>query len=176
MTGRVALSLVSNALRLILDRLHYALTRPSGLAEIASGLGTFCWGALVLRGLDNIRVSVLAEFLIRVSPSSVWGLTAMVLGLGQMFGFAVIDRRWRRPWLRLIAAFMVTWLRSITALMVAWLWGAMCMSYISQDGEAIPPVVGGLIALWFINVYLIFRIVPPRAGQPNGRMVRPIAR
>jgi hypothetical protein len=165
MTGRVALSLVSDALRLILDRLHYALTRPSGLAEIASGLGTFCWGALVLRGLDNIRVSVLAEFLIRVSPSSVWGLTAMVLGLGQMFGFAVIDRRWRRPWLR-----------SITALMVAWLWGAMCMSYVSQDGEAIPPVVGGLIALWFINVYLIFRIVPPRAGQPNGRMVRPIAR
>jgi hypothetical protein len=165
MTGRVALSLVSDALRLILDRLHYALTRPSGLAEIASGLGTFCWGALVLRGLDNIRVSVLAEFLIRVSPSSVWGLTAMVLGLGQMFGFAVIDRRWRRPWLR-----------SITALMVAWLWGAMCMSYISQDGEAIPPVVGGLIALWFINVYLIFRIVPPRAEQPNGRMVRPIAR
>jgi hypothetical protein len=165
MTRRVALSLVSDALRLILDRLHYALTRPSGLAEIASGLGTFCWGALVLRGLDNIRVSVLAEFLIRVSPSSVWGLTAMVLGLGQMFGFAVIDRRWRRPWLR-----------SITALMVAWLWGAMCMSYVSQDGEAIPPVVGGLIALWFINVYLIFRIVPPRAGQPNGRMVRPIAR
>jgi hypothetical protein len=165
MTGRVALSLVSDALRLILDRLHYALTRPSGLAEIASGLGTFCWGALVLRGLDNIRVSVLAEFLIRVSPSSVWGLTAMVLGLGQMFGFAVIDRRWRRPWLR-----------SITALMVAWLWGAMCMSYVSQDGEAIPPVVGGLIALWFINVYLIFRIVPPRAEQPNGRMVRPIAR
>jgi hypothetical protein len=165
MTGRVALSLVSDALRRILDRLHYALTRPSGLAEIASGLGTFCWGALVLRGLDNIRVSVLAEFLIRVSPSSVWGLTAMVLGLGQMFGFAVIDRRWRRPWLR-----------SITALMVAWLWGAMCMSYVSQDGEAIPPVVGGLIALWFINVYLIFRIVPPRAGQPNGRMVRPIAR
>jgi hypothetical protein len=165
MTGRVALSLVSDALRRILDRLHYALTRPSGLAEIASGLGTFCWGALVLRGLDNIRVSVLAEFLIRVSPSSVWGLTAMVLGLGQMFGFAVIDRRWRRPWLR-----------SITALMVAWLWGAMCMSYVSQDGEAIPPVVGGLIALWFINVYLIFRIVPPRAEQPNGRMVRPIAR
>jgi hypothetical protein len=165
MTRRVALSLVSDALRRILDRLHYALTRPSGLAEIASGLGTFCWGALVLRGLDNIRVSVLAEFLIRVSPSSVWGLTAMVLGLGQMFGFAVIDRRWRRPWLR-----------SITALMVAWLWGAMCMSYVSQDGEAIPPVVGGLIALWFINVYLIFRIVPPRAGQPNGRMVRPIAR
>lgn len=128
----------------IIARLRHYFTRPSWFSEVGSGLATLGWGLLVLN-VDNADDWPSSTLLFQLNKSAVWGALAVILGLGQMFLFQMVDRHWQRPWLR--------W---GTAMIVAWIWGAITISTARADPW--PPSLAAYFAWWVVNVYLISRI------------------
>lgn len=140
-----ALGAVMGLLIMILAEIRLFFTRPSWLSEVMSGLATFGWGALAMNAQPQSGEWPSVDLFLSVADSSIWGLIAITLGMGQVFAFRPIDEHWRKPWLR--------W---GTAIMVAWIWGGITIS-----AARIEPWAPGLAAYagwWALNVYLIFRI------------------
>jgi hypothetical protein len=140
-------------LRVLIERLRYLLSRPSWLSEVASGITTMSWGVLASDINSNGYWPSLQLFF-EFSLSPVWGYIAIALGIGQMGLFKLIDRDWGTPWVRFGGA-----------LAVAWLWGVVTISAARDNPSSIPPGAAASFGWWFVNAYLISRIVMAHRRQ-----------
>lgn len=128
----------------MVEQLRRYLSRPSWFSEIGSGIATLGWGLLALN-VDSADDWPSASLLFQLNKTPMWGLVAVFLGLGQIFLFQVVDRNWRRPWLRWTAA-----------MLVAWIWGAITIG--TATANPWPPGIAAYFGWWIVNIYLIGRI------------------
>lgn len=131
-----------------LERIRHYFARPSWFSEIGSGLATLGWGLLVIN-TDNEACWPSVTVLFEISKTPLWGVFAIILGVGQLFLFQIIDRRWNRPWFGACAA-----------ILVAWLWGAITIG--TASAYPWPPMMSASFAWWVVNVYLSARIFQSR--------------
>lgn len=134
----------SNVIAKFLHKLRIYFGRPSWFSEIGSGLATLGWGILAIN-VDAADDWPSSALMFEISKSVQWGVFAIILGLGQICLFQMIDRRWPRPWLR--------WGAAIAA---SWVWATITISATSVHPW--PPGIAAYFGWWIVNLYLIGRI------------------
>jgi hypothetical protein len=131
--------------KIIIAELRAFFTRPSWLSEVASGITTCLWGIFALNSNSDIANWPSLDLFVRVADSSVWGVLAILIGVGQMLMFRVFDHSWAVPWCRLTGA-----------VLASWMWGAVTLS--AAQFVPFPPGISAYIGWWFINLYLMVRL------------------
>lgn len=134
--------------------------REPGLFETISGLAAIGWGALALQVFPPAdrpdSLGVYASFGVETAVA----LTVLVLGVGQLVVFDLIDRRWEEHWLRWWGALL---------LLTHWL--ILSGSAVLMSDTATAPGVAALVALAIGNFSLCLRIVDRDeiSGDNRGR-------
>jgi len=144
--GAGVLSVCRTSITFLFSHVLNLFGREGGLAELASGAATTWWGIIMLSEkvqADWYSVDIIQKFL----PHRYLGGIAIVLGLGQVFAFGMIDKKWKWPVVSLGAA-----------VLLQCLWGINLISACYLSWSIAPPSAS-IFGMWIINFYLIIRFV-----------------